>query len=262
MTGGAILATSQLSVGYGERAVVRDVSVAFPRGQMTAIIGPNGCGKSTLLKAMSRVIRPVSGVISLNDMPLESLPTRQIARQLAHLPQGPIAPEGLTVRELVAQGRYPHLGLLRPAGEEDARTVDAALRATNLTLLADRPVDVLSGGQRQRAWIAMTLAQDTQLILLDEPTTYLDLKVQIDVMNCLRNITRQGRSLVVVLHELNLAAAFADHIVMMRDGMIAAQGSPDQTFTTERLAEVFGLNALVMADPQTGRPVCLPRMVA
>lgn len=187
-------------------------------------------------------------------------PTRARLRTLALLPQGPIAPEGLSVKELVAQGRFPHQTLLKQWSEDDTQAVSDAMIATNILEVADRPVSTLSGGQRQRCWIAMVLAQETPVILLDEPTTFLDLKVQIDVMTLLREVASAGRTLVVVLHELNVAAAFADHLVMMREGEIVASGAPQDVMTSERLLEVFDLDAQVLSDPENRRPVCVPRV--
>lgn len=251
-----------LHAGYPGAPVLRGVDLAVPTGAMTVLVGPNGCGKSTLLRALGRILAPAAGEVRLDGRPIGDWPTRAVARRLALLPQGPAAPEGLTVRELVAQGRYPHLVFLRGPSAADAAAVGRALAATGLEALADRPLDALSGGQRQRAWIAMTLAQETDLILLDEPTTFLDLKVQVDVMACLAGIARSGRTLVVVLHELNVAAAFADHLVMMRDGRIAAAGTPAAVMTPATLRAVFDLEAEVIADPLSGRPVCLPRIGA
>lgn len=256
------LATQGLVVGYGAVPILDHVDFAVPAGAMTVLVGPNGCGKSTLLKTLGRILVPQAGQVLLDGRPIGALPTRAVARRLALLPQGPVAPEGLTVRELVAQGRYPHQSFLRQWSQADARAVDRALDLTALHPLADRPVGSLSGGQRQRAWIGMTLAQETDLILLDEPTTYLDLKVQIDVMTCLAGIARAGKTLVVVLHELNIAAAFADHLVMMKDGAVVAAGAPGQVMTPANLRAVFDLDAQVIADPVSGRPVCLPRLAA
>ncbi|GGL71342.1 ABC transporter ATP-binding protein [Wenxinia marina] len=254
------LSARSLSVGYGGLPVLARVDLDIARGEMTALVGPNGCGKSTLLKALARVLRPSAGGVLLDDAPIAQLPTRTVARRLALLPQGPVAPEGLTVEELVRQGRFPHRTLLRPWSREDAAAVARALAQTGLQGLAGRPVATLSGGQRQRAWIAMVLAQDTPLVLLDEPTTFLDLKVQVDLMALLSRIVREdGRTMVLVLHELNLASAFADRIVMMRDGRIVRDGTPRAVMQPGILREVFGLEADVITDPATGRPVCLPR---
>lgn len=259
--GPSALSVQELSVAYDRKTIVRDVSLEVPRGGITVLLGANGCGKSTLLKCLARVLPAASGQVTLDGASVHGMPGRQLARRLALLPQGPIAPEGLTVEELVAQGRYPHQSLLRQWSPEDAAAVERALTATDLLDLRDRPVEALSGGQRQRCWIAMVLAQETDIILLDEPTTFLDLKVQVDLMVLLRRIAHQdGRTLLIVLHELNLAAAFADHLVLMKSGQIAAQGPVETTFTQEALAEVFGLDAAVLTDPGTGRPLCVPRV--
>lgn len=256
------LSARGLHAGYDGVTILDNVDFEVPQGAMTVLVGPNGCGKSTLLKTLARILPATRGAVMLDGQPIQRIPTRAVARRLALLPQGPVAPEGLTVRELVAQGRYPHQTFLRQWSAADSRAVAEALAMTALDSLADRPVDSLSGGQRQRAWIAMVLAQGTDLILLDEPTTFLDLKVQIDVMSCLARIARTGRTLVVVLHELNLAAAFADHLVMMKQGRIVAQGTPGAVMTPSNLAEVFDLSARIIADPATGRPVCLPTLAA
>jgi iron complex transport system ATP-binding protein len=255
---GPRLVARGIAAGYGDAAVLRGIDLGIAPAALTVLVGPNGCGKSTLLKALARVLPPSRGAVHLDGRPIGAIPTRQVARRLALLPQGPVAPEGLTVRELVAQGRYPHQSFLRQWSEADSRAVARALELTALEPLADRPVDSLSGGQRQRAWIAMVLAQDTDIILLDEPTTFLDLKVQVEVMSCLAGIARAGRTLVVVLHELNIAAAFADHLVMMRAGRIVAEGTPADIMTPANLRAVFDLEAQVIADPSSGRPVCIP----
>lgn len=255
------LRVKDASVGYGADTVIGGLSLDVPSGRITAIVGPNGCGKSTLLKAMARVLPLRGGAVQLDARAVHDTPTREIARKMALLPQGPVTPEGLRVRELVAQGRFPHQSLVRQWSREDARAVDDAMSAAAVTEFADRPVASLSGGQRQRCWIAMTLAQETDILLLDEPTTFLDLKVQVELMGLLRRIAHgSGRTLVVVLHELNVAAAFADHLVMMKDGGVAAAGEVADIFTEENLAEVFELDSHVLADPESGRPVCVPRI--
>lgn len=255
------LAARRIGVGYGAGAVIDDLSLDVPQGEMTIIVGPNGCGKSTLLKAMARVLPLKRGEVLLGGRPIHKMRTRQVAAQLALLPQGPIAPEGLTVRELVAQGRFPHQSLIRQWSREDARAVDDAMAAANVTGFADRRVAELSGGQRQRCWIAMVLAQETDILLLDEPTTFLDLKVQVDLMTLLGGIARdRGRTLVVVMHELNVAAAFADRLVMMKAGKIVTEGPVADVFTAENLDLVFGLEATILVDASSGRPVCSPRI--
>lgn len=249
-----------LRVGYGDRLVLDGVDFEAAPGELTVLVGANGCGKSTLLKTLARVLRPQAGEVLLDGRPLHAMPTREVARKLALLPQGPVAPEGLTVRELVAQGRFPHQSLLRQWSRDDAAAVERAMAAADVSAFADRPVDALSGGQRQRCWIAMVLAQGTEHLLLDEPTTFLDLKVQVDLMALLARIAREERrTVVLVLHEMNVAAAFADRVVMMKEGRIAAAGVPEEVVTSENLRHVFGLEADVVAAPRTGRPVCIPR---
>lgn len=256
-----LLRVDQLTTGYQD-PVVFDASFHVGSGQLTALIGPNGCGKSTLLKCMARILKPHSGQVILNNANLHEQPTRQVARQLALLPQGPIAPEGLTVRELVAQGRYPHQSLFQQWSRDDEAAVQDALSMTDTLQLADRPVSALSGGQRQRCWIAMVLAQQTPVILLDEPTTFLDMRVQVDLLNLLASLAHDhGRTLVVVLHELNMAAAFADHLIMMKEGRLQAQGKPDDIFTRENLKAVFNLDAQILRDPYSGRLMCVPTQV-
>lgn len=254
-----VLRLRDITVGYGADPIVRGVSLDVTAGRITTIIGPNGCGKSTLLRAAAGILPLTRGEVLINGQPRTGQRPKALARQIAMLPQGPIAPEGLSVQELVAQGRFPHQTLLRQWSAEDEAAVQRAMQMTNTTALADMPVDALSGGQRQRCWIAMVLAQDTDIVLLDEPATYLDLKFQIELMQLLRRVAwEDGRCLLVVMHELNVAAAFADEVVMMRAGQIAAQGSATEVFTPDTLNAVFHLDAQVMRDPQSGRPVCLP----
>lgn len=253
------LSVSNLRTGYGDEIIIPDLSLDIPDGAVTVLLGPNGCGKSTLLKAMIRVLPLAGGEVRLDGLPVHTSPTREIARKMALLPQGPAAPEGLLVRELVAQGRHPHQSFLRQWSHEDARAVEAAMQAADITGFADRPLADLSGGQRQRCWIAMVLAQETDIILLDEPTTFLDLKVQVDLMQLLCRIAHaEGRTLVLVLHELNIAAAFADHLVMMKAGRIVTQGPVAEAFTAATLKAVFDLEATILTDPGSGRPVCVP----
>lgn len=253
------LVASAISVGYGTSAIVKNVSMNAAQGEVTILIGPNGCGKSTLLKALSRILPTMAGAVTIDGAPIQSIPTKPLARKLSLLPQGPVAPEGLTVRELVAQGRYPYQTLLQQWSAADAIAVDAAMDAADVIGFADRPVMTLSGGQRQRCWIAMILAQDTDILLLDEPTTFLDLKVQVDVMSLLRTIAHdKGRTVVVVLHELNVASMFADQLIMMRNGKVMASGHPNAVMTPEALSNVFDLHAHVIIDPMSGCPMCMP----
>ena len=258
-TAPARLRTEAVTVGYGAEPVVRDLSLAVADGRVTTIIGPNGCGKSTLLRTMARLLKPTSGAVLLDDEPIHDVHTREVARRMALLPQSPIAPEGLLVRDLVGRGRHPHQRWFSQWSPEDERIVDLALAMTDTADLRDRPLDQLSGGQRQRAWIAMTLAQDTDLLLLDEPTTYLDLAHQIEVLDLVTRLNRErSRTVVMVLHDLNLAARYSDVIVVMKDGAIASQGTPTEVFTPELLAETFGLDADVLTDPRTGLPIIVP----
>ncbi|MEM1412364.1 MAG: ABC transporter ATP-binding protein [Pseudomonadota bacterium] len=253
------LTVRDVTVAYGQTEVVRKLSIDIPQHQLTALVGPNGCGKSTLLKAIARVLPIQSGQVLLGSAPVHTMPTRQVASILGFLPQGPIAPEGLSVRELVAQGRFPHQSLMRQWSSADARAVDQAMAATNIADFADRPIDHLSGGERQRAWIAMVLAQDTPILLLDEPTTFLDLKVQVDIMRLLQRITHDAsKTILIVMHELNIAAAFADHLIMMRAGRVRASGDVLSVFTERNLSAVFDLDARVLTSPENGRPVCIP----
>ncbi|NJL96098.1 MAG: ABC transporter ATP-binding protein [Anaerolineae bacterium] len=248
-----------LSLSYdGRTFVVHQLNLHIAAGSITALVGPNGCGKSTLLRGLSRLLKPSNGAVYLSGQAIHAMKARDLARQLGILPQAPTAPEGLTVHELVAQGRYPHQTWLQQWSQEDERVVQGALEMTNLTLFADRPVDTLSGGQRQRAWIAMALAQQTEVLLLDEPTTYLDLAYQMDVLDLLEDLNAEGRTIVMVLHDLNQAARYANRIVALRGGQIVAQGSPEQVMTPENILQVFGLRAEVVTDPITGTPLCLP----
>jgi len=248
-----------LVAGYDGEPVLDGVDLKIPQGQVTVLVGPNGCGKSTLLKTLARVLPARGGSALLDGRDISAMPTRQVAARLGLLPQGPVTPEGLSVRELVCQGRFPHQSLIRQWSREDERAVDAAMDRARVSAFADRPVDTLSGGQRQRCWIAMVLAQETGLILLDEPTTFLDLKVQVELMDLLTGLAHEeGRTLVVVLHELSLAAAYADYLVMMREGRIEAHGEVADIFTADRLRHVFDLEANVFIDPASGRPVCVP----
>ena len=253
------LRTESVTVGYGEEPVVRDLTLAVPDGRVTTIIGPNGCGKSTLLRTMARLLKPTSGSVVLDGEPVHDLATREVAKRMALLPQSPVAPEGLVVRDLVGRGRHPHQRWFSQWSPEDERVVEAALQMTDTADLRDRALEQLSGGQRQRAWIAMTLAQDTDLLLLDEPTTYLDLAHQVEVLDLVTRLNRERqRTVVMVLHDLNLAARYSDLIVVMKDGVIAAQGAPREVFTPELLADTFGLAADVLTDPRTGLPIVVP----
>ncbi|QUS37043.1 ABC transporter ATP-binding protein [Falsirhodobacter algicola] len=253
------LCTRKLSFGYDGRPVLRDLDLEIPMGRVTAILGPNGCGKSTLLRALARLIRPSAGEVLLDGQDIRRMDTRALARRLAILPQGPVAPEGILVRDLVRRGRIPWRGLLSPWRPEDARACEAALAAVGMTALADRPLDELSGGQRQRAWIALVLAQAPEMLLLDEPTTFLDLVHQLEVLSLLRRRNREGGLTVVsVLHDMNLAARFSDHLVLLGPEGLVAAGPPEAVITPETLRQAFGLNAVVRPDPVAGTPMVIP----
>ncbi|MEU5693452.1 ABC transporter ATP-binding protein [Actinosynnema sp. NPDC020468] len=253
------LEARSLTVGYGDRAVVDGLDLAVLPGTVTAVIGPNGCGKSTLLRALGRLLPARSGTVLLDGKSITTTPTREVAKVLAMLPQSPQAPEGLTVADLVARGRHPHQSWYRQWSEEDEAAVAGALEMTGMADLAERAVNELSGGQRQRAWISMALAQGTDLLLLDEPTTYLDLAHQIDVLDLVGRLHRDGgRTIVMVLHDLNLAARYATRLVAMRDGRIVAEGEPEAVLTEQTLLDVFALKAKVVPDPVTATPLVIP----
>ncbi len=252
------LAARGVTVGYGGRVVIDDLDVAIPSGVITTIIGPNGCGKSTLLRTLSRLLKPAKGTVVLDGEDIGRLRTRDVAKKLGLLPQAPVAPEGLTVADLVARGRHPHQSWLRQWSSDDAAVVEHALAMTGVSDLADRPVDALSGGQRQRVWISMTLAQGTDLLLLDEPTTYLDLAHAIDVLDLVDDLHESGCTVVMVLHDLNLATRYSDNLIVMRAGSILAQGHPRDVITAELLREAFGLRAQVIEDPVGDRPLIVP----
>lgn len=256
----AKLALRDVSVGYGQRQVIHNVDLDIPAGAVTTLIGPNGCGKSTLLKSMCALLEH-SGEILLDDRDLHAYPRRERARLLTMLPQTPTAPEGLTVRQLIARGRHPHQSWLQRWSAADEQAVEEAVHAAGLEELVDRAVGTLSGGQRQRVWIAMVLAQDTATVLLDEPTTYLDLAHSLKVLELVADLqATAGRTIVMVLHDLNLAARFSDHLVIVGpDGRIAATGTPGQVLTEENLSKAFGLKALVSEDPVSGGPLVIPR---
>ena len=253
------LRAEEITLRYDDRVISRDLSLAIPDGVFTAVVGPNACGKSTLLRALARLLPPDTGQIVLDGKAISRLPSRDVARQLGLLPQSPTAPDGITVADLVARGRFPHQSFLRQWSPQDETAVKAALAQTGTTDLAERPVADLSGGQRQRVWIAMALAQETPILLLDEPTTFLDIVHQVEVLELLARLNAQGRTIVAVLHELNLAFRYAGHVIAMRDGAVVAQGAPVDIVSEALIEEVFGLSALVMDDPLTNRPMVVPR---
>ncbi|MEM7322061.1 MAG: ABC transporter ATP-binding protein [Actinomycetota bacterium] len=255
----SVMEARAVSIGYGEVEVVDGLSVEIEAGVITALCGPNGSGKSTLLKAMARLIPFQDGAVLLDGKAITEYPTMEIARRMSILPQGPRAPHGLTVRELVEQGRFPHVGALRMLRAQDRKAVDRALTLTGMLGFADRPLDALSGGERQRAWIALTLAQETKLLLLDEPTTFLDIGHQLEVLELARKLNQEnGITVVIVIHDLNHAARYAERMIVLDRGSIAADGHPTHVLTDDVLERVFGVRASVLTDPQTGKPVCLP----
>ncbi len=255
MTTTRTLRANDLVLKYDDRTIVDGLDLTLPTSKVTVIVGANACGKSTLLRALARLLSPHSGVVHLDEHDLRELSSRKIAHMLGILSQSPIAPEGITVVDLVSRGRYPHQGVFRRWSTADDEAVASALESTGTSELADRPVDQLSGGQRQRVWIAMALAQQTDIMLLDEPTTYLDLAHQIDVLDLVAETNaRTGATIAMVLHDLNLAARYADHVVAMCDGAIVAQGSPWDVFTAELMRDVFSLRCRVIADPESGTP--------
>ncbi len=259
MTADHTLHAEHLTLGYGDRTIVDDLELTIPPGKITAIVGPNACGKSTLLRAMSRLLAPRAGHVLLDGAAVHRMPAKELARVLGLLPQSPIAPEGITVADLVGRGRNPHQGLLRRWSTTDDEVVAEALAATETLSLADRAVDELSGGQRQRVWIAMALAQRTDLLLLDEPTTFLDVSHQIEVLDLLTDLNRRrGVTVVMVLHDLNLAARYSDHLIAMRDGAIITSGTAAQVLDAETIEAVFGIRNEVITDPRSGKPLMLP----
>ncbi|WP_157100874.1 ABC transporter ATP-binding protein [Rhodococcus gordoniae] len=248
-----------MGLGYGDRLIVDDLDLAIPTGVVTTVIGPNGCGKSTLLRALSRLLEPRTGTVLLDGHDITTLRTREVARVLGMLPQAPLAPEGLTVADLVARGRHPHQSWFRQWSSDDEDEVAVALERTGIADLADRPIDELSGGQRQRAWISMALAQGTDILLLDEPTTYLDLAHSVEVLDLVDRLHSElGRTVVMVLHDLNLAVRYSDHLVVMKDGRVVASGVPSEVISVELLREVFDLDASVIDDPVSDRPLIVP----
>lgn len=248
-----------LSLGYDQRTVVSELSVTIPDRSFTVIVGPNACGKSTLLRGLSRMLRPRGGAVYLDGRAITSQPAKQVARRLGLLPQSSTAPDGITVADLVSRGRYPHQRLLRQWSPADEAAVAEAMAATRITDLADRPVDELSGGQRQRVWLAMVLAQQTPIMLLDEPTTFLDVAHQVEVLDLCADLNaRLGRTMVAVLHDLNQACRYATHMIAMRDGRVVAGGAPNDIVTADLVAEVFGLPCRIIPDPETGTPLMIP----
>ncbi|GLY04443.1 MULTISPECIES: ABC transporter ATP-binding protein [Actinoplanes] len=253
------LRAENVALGYGGRRIVHDLDLTVPDGSFTVIVGANGSGKSTLLRGLARLLEPRTGTVVLDGKDIHSRPPKEVARRLGLLPQSQTAPDAISVADLVARGRYPHQSLLRQWSPADQAAVTSALELTGTTDLAQRPFDELSGGQRQRVWLAMALAQETGILLLDEPTTYLDIAHQIEMLDlCARLRTERGSTLVAVLHDLNLAARYATHMVAMKDGTIVAEGAPATIITAELMAEVFGLACRIIADPESDTPLVIP----
>lgn len=250
-----------LEITYGDRIIVSGLDVVFPQGHITALLGPNGSGKSTVLRSLARLLPINRGTVYLHGKSIATIPTKKLARQLAMLPQSSEIPPGITVWELISYGRYPHQNLLGRLNEEDKEIIKWSIAVTGLEKLAQRQVDQLSGGERQRAWIAMALAQKTSVLLLDEPTTFLDIRHQLDVLNLVRNLNREHHITVGwVLHDLNQAAAYSDNLIMMKNGQILAQGDPKTVMTTNNIKEVFDVDMMIIPHPENGYPTCLPSM--
>ncbi|GIH94454.1 ABC transporter ATP-binding protein [Planobispora siamensis] len=249
---------SGLTLSYDQRVVATELDVTIPDGSFTVIIGPNACGKSTTLRALARMLKPRAGAVHLDGSVITSLPSKEVARRLGLLPQTSIVPDGITVADLVGRGRYPHQRLMRQWSKQDEAAVAFAMEATGVTDLAERCVDELSGGQRQRVWLAMALAQETSILLLDEPTTFLDIAHQIEVLDLCADLHEQGRTLVAVLHDLNQACRYATHLIVMREGRIVAEGDPVEIVTAELVQEVFDLRCEIIQDPQSGTPMIIP----
>ncbi|WP_448222285.1 ABC transporter ATP-binding protein [Gordonia iterans] len=252
------LSVAGLRVGYGERIIIESLDAHIPDGSFTVIVGPNACGKSTLLRALSRLLKPTQGEVMLDGRPVSSYRGKDFAREIGLLPQQSIAPEGITVIDLVSRGRFPYQSMFQQWTDDDQRAVDKALAATRLTELSTRTVEALSGGQRQRVWIAMALAQETPILLLDEPTTYLDLAHQLEVLQLCAELNAEGKTLVAVLHDLNQAARFGTHLIAMRSGSVIASGAPAEILDAELVEKVFGVRSQVVPDPETGTPMIIP----
>ncbi|WP_409439558.1 ABC transporter ATP-binding protein [Psychromonas sp. GE-S-Ul-11] len=259
-TAQAALSTKSVTLAYEDNVIAKDLTVDIPQGKFTVIVGPNGCGKSTLLRSLSRLLVPQSGEILLNGENIHHQSTKEVAKKLGLLPQSAIAPDGIKVIDLVSRGRFPHQKWFQPWSEADQQAVELAMQATGVIDFAEFNVDQLSGGQRQRVWVAMALAQETSLLLLDEPTTYLDIAHQIELMDLFQDLNQiQGHTLVAVLHDLNHACRYADHLIMIKAGEIIATGSPNEIVTEALIEQVFGLSCLILSDPISNTPLIIPR---
>ncbi|MBM7605129.1 iron complex transport system ATP-binding protein [Metabacillus crassostreae] len=251
--------TEGITAGYDNKTILHDVSITIPSNKISIIIGANGCGKSTLLKTMARLIKPTSGQVTFGGKPINKIPPKQLARVLGLLPQSPIVPEGITVADLVGRGRFPHQTFLKGWTKKDYEAVSDAMEMMNITEFADRSIDELSGGQRQRVWIAMALAQQTDILFLDEPTTYLDITYQIEILDLLTDLNRKyGTTIVMVLHDINLSARYADYIFALQKGRLVAEGEPSKVITSTLIEDIFGLHCTVIEDPVSGSPSVIP----
>ncbi len=251
---------SSISTGYDNKKVINNLDISIPAGRFSVIIGPNGCGKSTLLKSFARLLRPTEGDICLDGKSIYSIPTRQLARKIGFLPQSPVVPYGITVADLVARGRFPYQNFLGQMCKKDYEMIAWAMQSMGVEELANVAVDSLSGGQRQRVWIAMALAQDTDILLLDEPTTYLDIAYQVEILDCLSQLNHQKKTTIVaILHDINLSIRYADHIFAMKDGKLIADGTPKEIITPELMQTIYGLDSVIMTDPETNDPYVIPK---
>ncbi|WP_336782577.1 ABC transporter ATP-binding protein [Paenibacillus illinoisensis] len=255
-----VFQAEDLVAGYDNKTVIHGVDLAIPSNQISVIIGANGCGKSTLLKTLARLIKPISGKITLNGKPISKFPPKQLARVVGLLPQSPIVPEGISVADLVGRGRFPHQSLLSGWTKKDYEAVAEAMEIMDITEFANHNIDELSGGQRQRVWIAMALAQQTDILFLDEPTTFLDITYQVEILDLLTDLNRKhGTTIVMVLHDINLSARYADHIIALVEGKLVAEGAPSDVITSTMVKDIFGLDCTVVEDPLSGSPLVVPR---
>ena len=253
------LHTENLQSGYDQKPILEDINLSIPEGKISIIIGSNGCGKSTLLKTMARLLKPTNGDVFLDEQSIYSIPSKQLARTVGLLPQSPIVPEGITVADLVGRGRFPHQTMFAGWSKKDYEAVANALDMMNITELADRHIDELSGGQRQRVWIAMALAQQTDILFLDEPTTYLDITYQVEILDLLKDLnTQYGTTIVMVLHDINLSARYADYLFAIKDGQLIAEGAPNEIITSSLMKQTFNLDCRVINDPISNTPLILP----
>ncbi|KPU42451.1 putative siderophore transport system ATP-binding protein YusV [Oxobacter pfennigii] len=255
-----LLSTNHIIAGYDQKIIIKDIDVVIPENKISVIIGANACGKSTLLKTMARLIKPVSGEVVIDGKQISTIPPKELARVLGLLPQSPVVPEGITVADLVSRGRFPYQSFFKSLGKKDYEAVEEALNIMGITELANRSVDELSGGQRQRVWIAMALAQQTDILLLDEPTTFLDITYQIEILDLLTDLNRRrGTTIVMVLHDINLSARYADYIFAVQQGKLIAKGTPKDVITADLMKQVFGLDCVVIQDPVSDSPFIVPR---